>query len=59
MMATAQVIHEDVLEDFDQEEKGNVAHRMYSSELGNKVSLLAGDFLLARASVTLAQLTSQ
>ena len=58
MMATAQVIHEDVLEDFDQEEKGNVAHRMYSSELGNKVSLLAGDFLLARASVTLAQLTN-
>ena len=35
MMATAQVIHEDVLEEFDQEEKGNVAHRMYSSELGN------------------------
>ncbi len=58
MMATAQVIHDDVLEDFDQEEKGNAAHRMYSSELGNKVSLLAGDFLLARSSVALAQLTN-
>jgi len=82
MMVTAQVIHDDVLEDLDFEEgraggegdasqaaadadgaaslqsRGNVAHRMYSSALGNKVSLLAGDFLLARASVQLAQLTN-
>lgn len=64
MMVTAQVIHDDVLEDLEEGDKqqeaggGNVAHRMYSSSLGNKVSLLAGDFLLARASVQLAQLTN-
>ena len=58
MMATAQVIHDDVLEDMDVADAGNVAHRMYSSELGNKVSLLAGDFLLARSSVQLARLTN-
>lgn len=58
MMATAQIIHDDVLEDFEAEENGNVAHRMYSSKLGNKVSLLAGDFLLARSSVLLAKLVT-
>ena len=58
MMSTAQVIHDDVLEDCDARDKGNVAHRTYSTELGNKVSLLAGDFLLARASVELAKLTN-
>eukprot|EP00614_Pseudopedinella_elastica_P027614 CAMPEP_0172615846 /NCGR_PEP_ID=MMETSP1068-20121228/62540_1 /TAXON_ID=35684 /ORGANISM="Pseudopedinella elastica, Strain CCMP716" /LENGTH=537 /DNA_ID=CAMNT_0013421115 /DNA_START=103 /DNA_END=1716 /DNA_ORIENTATION=- len=58
MMVTAQVIHDDVLEEYDLTERGNAAHRMYSSSLGNKVSLLAGDFLLARSSVALAQLTN-
>merc|ERR1719446_129209 len=58
LMATAQVIHDDVLEDFEGQEAGNVAHRMYSSALGNKVSLLAGDFLLARSSVALAKLVN-
>jgi geranylgeranyl pyrophosphate synthase len=38
MMVTAQVIHDDVLEDMEMAEAGNVAHRMYSSALGNKVS---------------------
>lgn len=46
-----------VLEDWEALEKGNPAHRMYSSSMaGNKVSILAGDFLLARASVLLASL---
>lgn len=58
MMSTAQVIHDDVLEDFEASENGNVAHRSYGGALGNKVSLLAGDFLLARASVELAKLTN-
>jgi len=58
LMATAQVIHDDVLEDFEEQEAGNVAHRMYSSALGNKISLLAGDFLLARSSVALAKLVN-
>ena len=35
---------------------GNVAHRTYSQNAGNKVSVLAGDFLLARCSVALSQL---
>lgn len=58
MMSTAQIIHDDVIEDFETAEKGNVAHMTYSAELGNKVSLLAGDFLLARASVELAKLVN-
>jgi len=58
MMSTAQVIHDDVLEDLEASENGNVAHRSYGGPLGNKVSLLAGDFLLARASVELAKLTN-
>ncbi|KAG8458304.1 hypothetical protein KFE25_005151 [Diacronema lutheri] len=35
---------------------GNIVHKMYSANVGNKVSILAGDFLLARAAVELAQL---
>lgn len=58
MMSTAQVIHDDVLEDFEASENGNVAHTSYGGAMGNKVSLLAGDFLLARASVELAKLTN-
>lgn len=58
MMSTAQFIHDDVIEDFQSKETGNVAHKTYDAQLGNKVSLLAGDFLLARASVELARLTN-
>jgi len=57
IMHTSTVIHDTVLEDYQALEKGNVAHRMYSSSMaGNKVSILAGDFLLSRASVLLASL---
>jgi len=56
MMSTAQLIHDTVLEDGDDAAMGNVAHRVYSSSGGNKVSVLAGDFLLARCSVALSQL---
>jgi len=57
IMHTSTVIHDTVLEDFDSLEKGNPAHMIYSSSVaGNKVSILAGDFLLARASVLLSSL---
>eukprot|EP00290_Baffinella_frigidus_P005851 CAMPEP_0180137988 /NCGR_PEP_ID=MMETSP0986-20121125/12582_1 /TAXON_ID=697907 /ORGANISM="non described non described, Strain CCMP2293" /LENGTH=512 /DNA_ID=CAMNT_0022079639 /DNA_START=117 /DNA_END=1655 /DNA_ORIENTATION=+ len=57
IMHTATVIHDTVLEDFDSLEKGNAAHRLYSSSMaGNKISILAGDFLLSRASVLLSSL---
>lgn len=56
MMSTAHLIHDTVLEDGDDSATGNVAHRVYSSSGGNKVSVLAGDFLLARCSVALSQL---
>lgn len=51
------VIHDTVLEDYEAFEKGNMAHRIYSSSIaGNKISILAGDFLLSRASVLLSSL---
>jgi geranylgeranyl pyrophosphate synthase len=57
IMHTSTVIHDTVLEDYEALDKGNVAHRMYSSSVaGNKVSILAGDFLLSRASVLLSSL---
>ncbi|KAJ1446724.1 isoprenoid synthase domain-containing protein [Pelagophyceae sp. CCMP2097] len=57
MMCTAQIIHDSVLEDGADSDDGNVAHRLYvSASAGNKVSVLAGDFLLARCSVALSQL---
>jgi geranylgeranyl pyrophosphate synthase len=57
IMHTSTLIHDTVLEEYEALEKGNVAHRLYSSSLaGNKVSILAGDFLLSRASVLLASL---
>lgn len=50
-------IHDTVLEDGDSLEKGNAAHKLYSSNIaGNKVSILAGDALLSRASVLSASL---
>ena len=57
IMHTSTVIHDTVLEDYEAFEKGNMAHRIYSSSIaGNKVSILAGDFLLSRASVLLSTL---
>jgi len=57
IMHTSTVIHDTVLEDFDSLEKGNPAHVIYSSSVaGNKISILSGDFLLARASVLLSSL---
>merc|ERR1711869_181239 len=56
MMCTATIVHDSVLEDDEESMGGNVAHRTYSQNVGNKVSVLAGDFLLARCSVALSQL---
>jgi len=57
VMHISTVIHDTVLEDGDSLEKGNAAHKMYSSSIaGNKVSILAGDALLSRASVLSASL---
>ena len=56
MMCTAQIIHDSVLEEGELSATGNAAHRVYSANAGNKVSVLAGDFLLARCSVALSQL---
>lgn len=57
IMHTSTVIHDTVLEDYEAFEKGNMAHRIYSSSIaGNKISILAGDFLLSRASVLLSSL---
>jgi len=57
MMHLAAQVHDTVLEEGDSLDKGNPAHRIYgSTSAGNKVSLLAGDFLLSRASVLSASL---
>ena len=57
MMHLAAQVHDTVLEDGDSLDKGNPAHKIYGSvSAGNKVSLLAGDFLLSRASVLSASL---
>ena len=53
MMHTSQVIHETVLDFSDGVGEGNVFHRTYGPEIGNKVSVLAGDYLLAQCSVEL------
>jgi len=57
MMHLSTQIHDTILEEGDEMSKGNQAHRMYgSTSAGNKVSILAGDFLLSRASVLSASL---
>ncbi|KAJ1621639.1 hypothetical protein T492DRAFT_351156 [Pavlovales sp. CCMP2436] len=65
MMNVASIIHDDVMDDVVPDAGaavsvsgvgGNIVHKMYSPNVGNKVSILAGDFLLARAAVELAQL---
>merc|ERR1719408_1156360 len=52
MIHVASLIHDDVLDDADTRRGGDAVHKMYS----NKVAVLAGDYLLARASVLLAKL---
>lgn len=52
MIHVASLIHDDVLDDADMRRGGAAVHTMYT----NKVAVLAGDYLLARASVLLARL---
>merc|ERR1711968_355588 len=52
MIHVASLIHDDVLDDADTRRGGKAVHTMYT----NKVAVLAGDYLLARASVLLARL---
>merc|ERR1712160_87724 len=47
-----EIIHDDVLDEADTRRGGESVHKLYS----NKVAVLAGDYLLARASVLLARL---
>ena len=48
MIHVASLIHDDVLDDADTRRGGDAIHKMYS----NKVAVLSGDYLLARASVS-------
>lgn len=52
MIHVASLIHDDVLDEADTRRGGASVHTMYT----NKVAVLAGDYLLARASVLLARL---
>merc|ERR1719446_368434 len=52
MIHVASLIHDDVLDEADMRRGGQAVHTMYS----NKVAVLGGDYLLARASVLLARL---
>lgn len=52
MIHVASLIHDDVLDEADTRRGGSSVHSMYT----NKVAVLAGDYLLARASVLLARL---
>ena len=52
MIHVASLIHDDVLDEADTRRGGEAIHKLYS----NKVAVLAGDYLLARASVLLARL---
>jgi geranyl diphosphate synthase len=52
MIHMASLIHDDVLDEADTRRGGEAVHKLYS----NKVAVLAGDYLLARASVLLARL---
>lgn len=52
MIHVASLIHDDVLDEADMRRGGSAVHTMYT----NKVAVLAGDYLLARASVLLARL---
>lgn len=52
MIHTASLIHDDVIDVSDMRRGARTVHKIF----GNKVAVLAGDFLLARASVLLAKL---
>lgn len=52
MIHVASLIHDDVLDEADMRRGGAAVHTVYT----NKVAVLAGDYLLARASVLLARL---
>jgi geranylgeranyl pyrophosphate synthase len=52
MIHVASLIHDDVLDEAETRRGGAAVHTMYT----NKVAVLAGDYLLARASVLLARL---
>ena len=52
MIHVASLIHDDVLDEADTRRGGESVHKIYS----NKVAVLAGDYLLARASLLLARL---
>ena len=52
MIHAASLLHDDVIDLADTRRGARAAHRIY----GNKVAVLAGDFLLARASVLLSRL---
>jgi len=52
MIHVASLIHDDVLDEAETRRGGAAVHKLYS----NKVAVLAGDYLLARASVLLARL---
>ena len=52
MIHVASLIHDDVLDESDTRRGGASVHTMYT----NKVAVLAGDYLLAKASVLLARL---
>merc|ERR1711966_650882 len=52
MIHVASLIHDDVLDEADTRRGGEAVHKLYT----NKVAVIAGDCLLARASVLLARL---
>lgn len=52
LIHVASLIHDDVLDEADTRRGGSAVHKLYS----NKVAVIAGDYLLARASVLLARL---
>eukprot|EP00286_Rhodomonas_abbreviata_P020735 CAMPEP_0181293988 /NCGR_PEP_ID=MMETSP1101-20121128/3357_1 /TAXON_ID=46948 /ORGANISM="Rhodomonas abbreviata, Strain Caron Lab Isolate" /LENGTH=441 /DNA_ID=CAMNT_0023398609 /DNA_START=237 /DNA_END=1559 /DNA_ORIENTATION=- len=52
MIHVASLIHDDVLDEADTRRGGEAVHKLYT----NKVAVIAGDYLLARASVLLAKL---
>ena len=59
MIHTASLIHADVLEEHETDSsQGTVVHQEVALEVGNKVCILAGDFLLSKAAVELSLLNS-
>ncbi|PVV00380.1 hypothetical protein BB560_005243 [Smittium megazygosporum] len=52
LIHTASLIHDDIIDNSDTRRDNPTAHQVF----GNKIAVLAGDFLLARASISLARL---